>query len=52
MAIKTQDQRVAAIQEMEIAIANLEVEQGGKYGNLSPKIAKLIRKMQKLRNQL
>ena len=50
--MKTQEQRVAEIQELEIAIAKLEKEQGGKYGDLFPKILKLTRKMQKLRNQL
>jgi hypothetical protein len=52
MAVKTQEQKVAEIQELEIAIAKLEKEQGCKYGNLFPKILKLTRKMQKLRDQL
>ena len=50
--MKTQEQKVVEIQKLEIAISKLEKEQGGKYGNMFPKILKLTRKMQKLRDQL
>jgi hypothetical protein len=46
------DRKVVEIQELEIEISKLEIEQGGKYGHLSPKISKLLHKVQKLRNSL
>lgn len=52
MAILTRDQKSEEIMRLEIEIGKLEKEQGGTYGNLFPKILKLIRKVQKLRNSL
>jgi hypothetical protein len=52
MTVKTTEQKVAEIQDLEIAISKIQLMQGGPYGHLFPKILKLTRKMQKLRNQL
>ena len=52
MTVKTTEQKVAEIQELEIAISKIQRMQGGQYGHLFPKILKLTRKMQKLRDQL
>ena len=48
----TQEQKVQEIMRLEIEISKLEKEQGGRYGDLFPKILKLTRKMQKIRNSL
>jgi hypothetical protein len=52
MAILTREQKVEKINELEIEIGKLEKEQACRYGNLFPKILKLTRKLQKLRNSL
>lgn len=50
--MKAKDQIISRIQDLEIKISKLEIEQGGPYGDLFPKILKLIREMQKLRDML
>ena len=52
MAILTREQKTQEIMRLEIEIGKLEKEQGGVYGNLFPKILKLTRKLQKVRNSL
>jgi len=48
----TLEQKVQEIMRLEIEISMLEKEQGCRYGDLFPKILKLTRKLQKIRNSL
>ena len=48
----TYEQKLAEITRLEIDISRLEVSQGGKYGNLSPIISRLLGKLAKVRNSL
>lgn len=50
--MKTAQQRIEEIQKLEIEIGKLQAQQGGTHGNLFPKILKLTRKLQKLREKL
>lgn len=52
MSILTREQKIAKINELEIEIGKLEKEQGCRYGYLFPKILRLTRKLQKLRDLL
>ena len=48
----TREEKVQEITRLEIEISKLEQQQGGSYGDLFPKILKLTRKLQKIRNSL
>lgn len=48
----TYEQKLAEIARLEIEITRLEVSQGGKYGNQSPVISRLLGKLAKVRNSL
>jgi hypothetical protein len=51
--MKTKEQIVEEIQQLELEIGLLLEQQGGsRYGHQFPKILKLTRKVQKLRNKL
>lgn len=49
--MKTTEQKVKLIQQLEIELSKMEA-QYGKYGNNFPKQLKLLRKIQKLRDSL
>lgn len=52
MKAVTLEQKVQEIMRLEIEIGKLEKQQGCRYGDLFPKILKLTRKLQKMRNSL
>ena len=52
MSRLTTDQKVQEIMRLEVEIGKLERDQGCRYGDLFPKILKLTRKLQKIRDSL